>query len=110
MHEDVALSLPVNAVNDVSGPDDITPSLLVFGTLAPTYTPHDPQQKKGDQLQQQALQREVVVAMEGEMANAKINRALKYAISPATNSVLCPGEKVLVWGENIISNNIGEWL
>lgn len=39
--KEIILSHAVKAVNDVSGPDGITPSLLAFGTMPSMITPHE---------------------------------------------------------------------
>ena len=48
--------------------------------------------------------------MAEEIANSKIQRALRHNTPDAADRVFEPGQLVLVWREKVINNRIGEWL
>lgn len=110
MPRDLALSLALKGMNDVSRPEGITPSSLVFGTYPPMHTPHESQPGKKDQTEREALIKKVTSDMEKHMAKMKISRALKHSTPQASKENFEVNDTVLVWRENTISNRIGEWL
>lgn len=110
MQKELALSLSVKGVNDVAGPDGITPSLLTFGSLPSMRTPHEDIKMKPDQATRQSLIHQATEEMEKIMAQNRINRAMKHSIPAASKEFFQPGDSVLIWRENVISSRIGEWL
>lgn len=88
---ELAVSISVKSVDDVSTPNRLKQSLHAFGTHP-------------------ALQR-LNLVLDGEiMAKLRAEGSLKHAITPATKDVLNVGEPALVWREKEINNRIVEWI
>ena len=44
------------------------------------------------------------------LAKNRTLRAVKYSAPPAADRSYQPGDKVLVWREEVVENGIGEWI
>ena len=105
--ESMLLSTAVKALNDTLGPEGLVPSALVFGEFPSAYTTTEyPRARK-------TLESRALVAnaarrdMEKQMAQVRVQRALRHATPAASSMNVQEGHEVLVWREIIINNRVG---
>lgn len=48
--------------------------------------------------------------IEQDIANLRVQRALRHNVPPSANIAYEPADKVIVWREKLIANRVGEWL
>jgi transposase InsO family protein len=92
--DELALSCAVHAANETLGPEGIVPVTLVFGIIP----------RIGNKLPKQPERVQAMISARHEMreimAKLKVSRALRRAVPPAADTVLVPGDLVLVFRED----------
>lgn len=106
----LALALSVKALNDTLGPEGHVPSALVFGEFPLPYTKSEQKPQRLTVDERAAIASLARKEMSEIMARMRIARGLRHAVPNASNHMYKPGDKILVWRENIVNNQIGEWL
>lgn len=100
----------VKGMNDALGAEGLVSLALVFGEYSKAYT------RSEVPLLQRTLEEGAQVAavvrhkMKRQMAETNAKRAFLYKTPKATDFIFQPGDKVLVWRENIVNHGISEWL
>lgn len=92
----IALQLSIKAMNDTTGPDDLVPSLLVFGAI-PRFPPQStPLLSHEDRMRAMNIARLEMAVISAEL---KIRRALREKVPPATDYFVSPEDSFYVWNE-----------
>ena len=107
---DLALALSVKAMTDTLGPEGLMPSALVFGEFPKIRTQGSKPTPRATLLSRKDVAETARKEMEKHVAKMKINRALNHMVPKAANRSYQPGDKVLVWREEVVDSRIGEWL
>ena len=106
----LALLLAVKSMNDTLGPEGLVPSALMFGEYPQAYAKSEIKGERFTLSGRAELATTARKEMELQMAKLRVKRALSYAAPPAADRSYQPGDRVLVWRENVVNNRIGEWM
>lgn len=107
---EVLLRFSVKAMNDTLGPEGLFPSALVFGEYPSIRTVSELLEERPTLSSRAELAIAARKEMAQIMAKQRVQRGLRHNVPAATDRAFAPGDKVLVWRENIIANRIGEWM
>ena len=102
MQRQLLLALAVKAMNDTLGPEGTVPSALVFGEFPRLRS------FEGPIVPRPALAERAEAAQEARPYMAK--HLAQVRVKQATDRTYQPGDKVLVWREKLVENQIGEWI
>ncbi len=108
MQRQLLLASAVKAMNDTLGPEGVVPTALVLGEF-PSLRSFE-----GTIVPRPTLAERVVVTQAARrliakhLAQTKVKQALNHNIPSATDNSFQPGNKILVWGEKLVENRIGE--
>lgn len=108
--KDLALACSVKAMNDTLGPEGLVPSALVFGEFPQIGARSEIRSDRSTVKNRAAIADLARKNMSEKMAELKVKRALHHAVPPACDRSYQPGDKVLVWREELVANRIGEWV
>lgn len=106
----LALAFSVKAMNGTLGREGPVPSALVFREYPRPFKGSETPGTRITLAERSNVAQTTGTEMSKLMAKVRISRALKHSVPSAADQQYNPGDEVLVWRENLISNKLGEWI
>ncbi len=97
-------------MNDTLGAEGPVPSALVFGEFLKVVTRSETSQSRLTFADRSKIARAARVEMEKLMFKKRVARALKHAVSSASDRLYHPGHHVVLWRDLQVHNCIREWV
>lgn len=104
------LELCMKAMNDTLVPERLVLYSILFGEYPKFYTPSETLKRIATTEKKSVMLETAREEIKQNMAKSRIQRALWNSIPATADIYYQPGNKVLVWRENVVNNHVAELL